>query len=72
MGTARTTSARFGFGRGQAAAIWYQALAENWVSTTNYHDARVGMLQAARDLYGSTSNEYKTTNKACAAVNVIP
>jgi len=61
-----------GIGRAKAAAIWYKALTENWVSTTNYHDARVGMLQAAQDLYGATSNEYKTTNKAWAAVNVIP
>jgi Zn-dependent metalloprotease len=47
-------------------------LIENWVSTTDYHDARVGMLQAAKDLYGQNSTEYKTVDKAWAAVSVSP
>jgi Zn-dependent metalloprotease len=61
-----------GIGRDKAAAIWYKALTENWVSTTDYHDARVGMLQAAKDLYGQNSTEYKTVDKAWAAVDVTP
>lgn len=59
-----------GIGHDEAAAIWYKALTENWTSTTNYHDARVGMLQAAKDLYGQDSTEYKRVNQAWAAVNV--
>lgn len=59
-----------GIGHVKAEAIWYKALTENWVSTTNYHQARTGMLQAAKDLYGQSSNEYKTLDKAWAAVNV--
>jgi len=61
-----------GIGHEKAAAIWYKALTENWVSTTNYHDARIGTLQAAKDLYGKTSVEYKTLDKAWAAVAVTP
>ncbi len=61
-----------GIGHEKAAAIWYKALTENWVSSTNYHDARVGMLQAAKDLYGANSDEYKATNAAWAAVAVTP
>ena len=75
--TASTTTARPATARRsrasattKAAAIWYKALTENWVSTTNYHEARVGMLQAAKDLYGKSSTEYKTTDAAWAAVNV--
>lgn len=61
-----------GIGHDKAGAIWYKALTENWTSTTNYHDARLGMLQAAKDLYGQDSVEYKRVNKAWAAVNVTP
>jgi zinc metalloprotease ZmpA len=61
-----------GIGHVKAAAIWYKALTENWVSTTNYHMAREGMLQAAKDLYGAGSKEYKATNKAWAAAGVTP
>src|SRR5262249_9603533 len=61
-----------GIGHDKAAAIWYKALTEQWVSTTNYHQARVGMLAAAKELYGKKSVEYKTLNKAWAAVSVTP
>jgi zinc metalloprotease ZmpA len=61
-----------GIGHDEAAAIWYKALTEQWVSSTNYHDARVGMLNAAKELYGKHSVEYKTVNKAWAAVSVTP
>jgi Zn-dependent metalloprotease len=61
-----------GIGRDKAAAIWYKALTEQWTSNTNYHDARIGLLNAARDLYGKTSVERKTVNKVLAAVNVTP
>jgi Zn-dependent metalloprotease len=61
-----------GIGHDKAAAIWYKALTEEWVSTTNYHQARIGMLNAAKALYGKNSVEYKTTNKVWAAVDVTP
>jgi Zn-dependent metalloprotease len=61
-----------GIGRDKAAAIWYKALTEQWTPSTNYHNARVGMLNAAKELYGQTSIEYKTVNKTWAAVAVTP
>jgi Zn-dependent metalloprotease len=61
-----------GIGNEKAAAIWYKALSEQWVSTTNYHQAREGTLQAAKELYGAGSNEYKAVDAAWAAVDVAP
>ncbi|MET7288885.1 M4 family metallopeptidase [Streptomyces sp. NPDC005573] len=59
-----------GIGRTKATAIFYRALTRYMVSTTDFHDARVATLKAAKDLYGSTSTEYKTVDKAWAGVNV--
>ncbi|MFI7498004.1 M4 family metallopeptidase [Streptomyces sp. NPDC049687] len=59
-----------GIGRAKATKIYYRALTRYMVSTTDFHDARVATLKAARDLYGQTSVEFKTVNKAWAAVNV--
>ncbi|MET8586795.1 M4 family metallopeptidase [Streptomyces collinus] len=59
-----------GIGRTKATAIFYRALTRYMVSTTDFHDARVATLKAAKDLYGATSTEYKTVDKAWAAVNV--
>ncbi|MFJ3718335.1 M4 family metallopeptidase [Streptomyces sp. NPDC090057] len=59
-----------GVGRTKATAIFYRALTRYMVSTTDFHGARVATLKAAKDLYGSTSTEYKTVDKAWAAVNV--
>jgi len=59
-----------GIGRTKATAIFYRALTRYMVSTTDFHGARVATLKAAKDLYGSTSTEYKTVNNAWAAVNV--
>ncbi|MGW3008116.1 M4 family metallopeptidase [Streptomyces sp. NPDC001219] len=59
-----------GIGRSKATAIFYRALTRYMVSTTDFHDARVATLRAAKDLYGAKSTEYKTVDKAWAAVNV--
>ncbi|WP_460110416.1 M4 family metallopeptidase [Streptomyces sp. YKOK-J1] len=59
-----------GIGRTKATAIFYRALTRYMVSTTDFHGARAATLKAAKDLYGSTSTEYKTVDKAWAAVNV--
>ncbi|MEV5879753.1 M4 family metallopeptidase [Streptomyces sp. NPDC052101] len=59
-----------GIGRDKALQIWYKALTTYFTSTTNYSDARSGTLQAAADLYGSSSTEYKTVAAAWSAVNV--
>jgi zinc metalloprotease ZmpA len=59
-------------GRDAVAAIWYKALTEEWTSGTNYHAARIGMLNAAAALYGAGSVQYRRVNKAWAAVSVTP
>ncbi|MFF3542858.1 M4 family metallopeptidase [Streptomyces platensis] len=59
-----------GIGRKKATAIFYRALTRYMVSTTDFHDARTATLRAAKDMYGVQSTEYKTVNKAWAAVNV--
>jgi Zn-dependent metalloprotease len=61
-----------GIGQDKTAAIWYKALTEQWTPTTDYHQARKGMLAAAKELYGKNSVEYKTVNRAWAAVDVTP
>jgi Zn-dependent metalloprotease len=59
-----------GIGRAKATAIFYRALTRYMVSTTDFHDARKATLKAAADMYGANSTEYKTVDKAWAAVNV--
>ncbi|MFJ3229601.1 M4 family metallopeptidase [Streptomyces sp. NPDC086787] len=59
-----------GIGRAKALNIFYYALTRYMVSTTSFHGARTATLNAAKDLYGASSTEYQTVNKAWAAVNV--
>ncbi|MFJ3307138.1 M4 family metallopeptidase [Streptomyces sp. NPDC086549] len=59
-----------GIGRTKASAIFYRALTRYMVSSTDFHDARVATLKAAKDLYGASSVEYQTVDKAWAEVNV--
>jgi Zn-dependent metalloprotease len=54
----------------KATRIWYKALSEHFTSTTDYHAARVGCLQAATELYGAASAEYAAVENAFAAINV--
>ncbi len=59
-----------GVGRSAAEKIWYRALIVYMTSSTNYAGARTATLNAARDLYGSTSTQYATVDAAWAAVSV--
>ncbi|MGW4909300.1 M4 family metallopeptidase [Streptomyces sp. NPDC004270] len=59
-----------GIGRAKATAIFYRALTRYMVSSTDFHDARVATLKAAKDLYGASGVEYRTVDQAWAAVNV--
>ena len=59
-----------GIGHDKAAAIWYKALTEQWVPTTNYAQARAGTLAAATELYGAGSTEYDAVASAWKAVSV--
>ncbi|WP_255595109.1 M4 family metallopeptidase [Lysobacter sp. BMK333-48F3] len=63
-------SAIAGIGRAKAGAIWYRALTRYFVSSTTYPQARTGTLQAAADLYGSNSAEYKAVARTWSAVSV--
>ena len=59
-----------GIGRNKVGAIMYRALTRYFVSSTTYPQARTWTLQAAADLYGSTSTEYQTLARAWTAVQV--
>ncbi|WP_030953682.1 M4 family metallopeptidase, partial [Streptomyces sp. NRRL S-481] len=59
-----------GIGRTKALQIWYKALTTYMTSTTKYAQARTATLNAAKDLYGATSTEYKAVAAAWSAVNV--
>jgi zinc metalloprotease ZmpA len=59
-----------GIGRSAAEKIWYRALTVYMTSSTNYKGARTATLNAAADLYGSTSTQYSTVAKAWSAVSV--
>jgi Zn-dependent metalloprotease len=61
-----------GIGRDKAEQIWYKALTEEWVPSSDYHDARDGTLNAAKALYGAGSPEYDAVDAAWAAVAVTP
>jgi Zn-dependent metalloprotease len=61
-----------GIGRNKAVQIWYRALTTYWLSTTGYHGAANGMVQAAVDLYGAGSPECLTTVQAWKGVRVTP
>ncbi len=59
-----------GIGNHKAAQIWYRALSKYMISSTDYVGARTATLSAAADLFGATSAEYATVDKAWLAVNV--
>ena len=59
-----------GIGRDKAERIWYRALTVYFTSSTDYAAARVATIQAAKDLYGSSSAEAGAVADTWAAVNV--
>lgn len=61
-----------GLGLHNATNVWYRALTRYMTSTTDYAGARVATLQAAADLFGTTSDAYEAVGNAWAAVNVGP
>jgi len=75
--TCPTRPAARGIGRAKAAAIWYRALDAYFVSNTSYVNtgnpsatARRFTAQAATDLYGACSAEFKAVLLAWSSVNV--
>lgn len=71
-GTNRTSgiSVPAGIGRPAAEKIWYRALTTYMTSRTKFRGARTACLNAAADLYGTTSTQYKTVLAAWTAVGV--
>ena len=59
-----------GIGRAKAQKIWYRALTVYFTSSTDYAGARVGTINAAKDLYGATSAEANAVATAWSAVKV--
>jgi Zn-dependent metalloprotease len=59
-----------GIGTGDAGRIWYRALTVYMTSSTNFSGARTATLNAATDLFGSTSAQYNSTATAWCAVGV--
>lgn len=59
-----------GIGSTDAARVWYRALTVYMTSSTNFSGARTAMLNAATDLFGSSSTQYNTIATAWCAVGV--
>jgi len=57
-------------GVNKAEQIYYKALSNYLISTSNFHDARVALVQSAEDLYGATGAEVAAINAAWDAVGV--
>ncbi len=57
-------------GSSAAEKIFYRALANYMTASTNFAGARTATLNAATDLYGSTSTQYTRTQTAWCAVGV--
>ncbi|CAN5616923.1 M4 family metallopeptidase [soil metagenome] len=59
-----------GIGTTDAAKIWYRGLTVYMTSGTNFSGARTAMLNAATDLFGASSTQYKTIATTWCAVGV--
>ncbi|MBZ9686673.1 M4 family metallopeptidase [Clostridium estertheticum] len=57
-------------GINKAEQIYYRALANYLISASNFHDARVALVQSATDLYGASGSEVAAINAAWDAVGV--
>lgn len=59
-----------GMGADNAGRIWYRALTVYMTSGTNFAGARTATLNAASDLFGSSSSQYNSVSTAWCAVGV--
>jgi len=55
----------------KTARIYYRALTVYFNSTTNFSQARLGLIQAATDLYGTNSTETQAVSNAFASVGIL-
>lgn len=61
-----------GVGREVTERVWFRALTEYFTPSTDFAEARQGLLQAATDLYGRESAAYAAVAAAWTAVGVGP
>jgi Zn-dependent metalloprotease len=59
-----------GIGNQKAGQIWYRALTHYMTPDTRYFGARKACIQAATDLFGELSPEYRAVQNAYAGINV--
>lgn len=59
-----------GQNRERMEKVWYRAVTQLLASNANFASARAACIQAARDLYGSNSNEERAVAQAWSAVGV--
>lgn len=64
------TASNSNVGINKAEQIYYRALSNYLISTSDFHDARVALVQSATDLYGASSAEVAAVNAAWDAVGV--
>ncbi|MFR1709040.1 MAG: M4 family metallopeptidase [Clostridium sp.] len=55
----------------KTARIYYRALTVYFNSTTNFSQARLGLIQAAKDLYGTNSTEAQAVSNAFSSVGIL-
>ena len=70
--TPRLPSGMKGIGNTKAIRIWWRTLNTRLTPTSGYREARIGALQAARELYGPASYPVKAVALAFHGVNVGP
>ncbi|MFF1482974.1 M4 family metallopeptidase [Streptomyces sp. NPDC058301] len=61
-----------GLGNDAAGKIWYRALTTYLTAASTYADARTATIKAATDLYGASSTQCTTVEKAWSGVAVAP
>ncbi|MFJ5551155.1 M4 family metallopeptidase [Streptomyces sp. NPDC093225] len=61
-----------GLGNATAGKIWYRALTTYLTAASTYADARTATIKAATDLYGASSTQCTTVEKAWSGVAVAP
>ena len=57
-------------GKHKLGQIYYRALTVYFTPTSNFSDARKALLQAATDIYGADSAEYKATESGLTQVGI--
>lgn len=55
----------------KTARIYYRALTVYFNSTTNFSQSRLGLIQAATDLYGTNSTESQAVSNAFTSVGIL-